>query len=592
MVILKRLFSETGLLDPVKFNLGINVVLGEYTRPKEERSELNGIGKSTLIRLIDYALLSDTTRHNYFNINQTKYDFLKDHSIVLELDIAGESYFIKRSFREPKTPQFGNNISHLQTYQENELRTILGNLLFGKDEYQGYFESNWFRTIIRFFIKDDINNYERKDPLKFSSSHINHFEAYLYNLFLLGLPNKAIGNYEEFKKKRNVINKQHKALSDKLKEETGKGIQQINSEIRVLDNKIRNIEIALSEYKFFQSYKDVEDELITLSGEISENLRKINLFRKRLDEYKQSYEYEIEIDKEKITRAYNEIKQVFGDSVEKTLESVFSFRKKISEGRERFLKGKEVELTTEIDKISNAISSLELRRSNLYKILDEKDALDSLKNNFGLLIDEKSKRERLSLSMDQLNRLDEEKSKLNINISNTVSEIRKEITEVDDQIVKLSNIFMEIVTAAIRVPIADEAVFDVRPYSKTNSPFKITIDVPKSEALGKTRLKILAYDLTVFFNIIQEGRNLPYFLIHDGMFHAIDKKTIIGILNHIQTTFLKHPQFQYIITANEDEISVPIDKIPFYGDFNFNISDCIIARYKDIPEGMIFKREF
>jgi len=236
MVILKRLFSETGLFDPVKFNLGINIVLGEYTRPKEERSELNGIGKSTLIRLIDYALLSDTTRSVYFNTNQTKYDFLKGHSIILELEIEGKSYFIKRSFSEPKTPQFGNDVSRLQTYQESELRTILGNLFFGKDEYQGYFESNWFRTIIRFFIKDDINNYERKDPLKFSSSYINKFEAYLYNLFLLGLPNKAIGNYEEFKKKRNEINKQHRGLSNKLKEETGKEIQQLNSEIRVLDS--------------------------------------------------------------------------------------------------------------------------------------------------------------------------------------------------------------------------------------------------------------------------------------------------------------------------------------------------------------------
>jgi uncharacterized protein YydD (DUF2326 family) len=592
MVILKRLFSETGLFDPVKFNLGINIVLGEYTRPKEERSELNGIGKSTLIRLIDYALLSDTTRRSYFNTNQTKYDFLKDHSIILELEIEGKSYFIKRSFSEPKTPQFGNDVSCLQTYQENELRTILGNLFFGKDEYQGYFESNWFRTIIRFFIKDDINNYERKDPLKFSSSHINNFEAYLYNLFLLGLPNKAIGNYEEFKKKRNEINKQHKGLSNKLKEETGKEIQQINSEIRVLDNKIRNLEKALDEYKFLQSYKDVEDELVKLSGEISENLRKINLFKRRLDEYKQSYEYEIEIDKEKITRAYSEIKQVFGDSVKKTLEDIFSFRKKISEGRERFLKSKEVELTTEIDKITDSISSLETRRSDLYKMLDEKKALDSLKNNYSLLIEEKSKRERLNLSINQLDKLDEEKSKLNVKISNTVSEIRKEITKVDDQIGKLYTIFLEIVTAAIRVTNIDEVVFDIRPYSNTNSPFKITIDVPKSEALGKTRLKVLAYDLTVFFNIIHEERNLPYFLIHDGAFHAIDKKTIIGLLNYIHTEFLKHPKFQYIITANEDEIDVPSDKIPFYGDFNYNISDCIIARYKDIPEGMIFKREF
>lgn len=498
MVILKKLYSETGLFDAVKFKEGINIVLGEYTKPKEERSEINGIGKSTLVRLIDYALLSDSTRNKYFNINRSKTRFLEGHSITLELDIDGETHFIKRAFDEPRTALFGKDLSKLQAYHERELGTILGNLFFGKDDYQGYFEPEWFRRLIRFFIKDDKSNYIRRDPLKFSSSHINDFEAYVYNLFLLGLPNSSVGKFDEFRKNRDDLTKQSKSLSKKLKEETGKEIEQINSEIRLLDNKIRSLEKAMSEYKFLESYKDVESELVKLTSEISEKLRQINLFNRQLNEYKQSYEYEIEIDRDKISRIYGEIRKVFGDTVRKTVDEVFAFRKQIAEGRERFLKSKEVELTTEIDKLTSSISSLEVRRSDLFKLLDEQKALDSIKSNYSLLIEDKTKKERLSLSIGQLNKLDDEKNKLTEQISNTITEIKREISNVDEQINKLYSIFLEIVAATVRVPDLKEVVFDVRPYSNMRTPFRITIDVPKSDALGKSRLKVIAYDLTVF----------------------------------------------------------------------------------------------
>ena len=52
MVILKKIYSETGLFDGVEFKSGINIIQGIYTKRDNESKDLNGIGKSTLIRLI------------------------------------------------------------------------------------------------------------------------------------------------------------------------------------------------------------------------------------------------------------------------------------------------------------------------------------------------------------------------------------------------------------------------------------------------------------------------------------------------------------------------------------------------------------
>lgn len=593
MVILKQLYSETELFDKlfdkVTFRQGINIIQGVYTRSEKERSGLNGIGKSTLVRLIDFALVSDSTRNHDFDIK--RYNFLKRHSVVLEFEVEGISYFIKRAFDNPRKPKFGTDIYSLESYEEAELRTILGNLFFGRSDYDGYFESTWFRNLINFFIKDDINNFRREDPLKFVDHHTKHFENYSYNLFLLDLPNKSITDFAGLEGDIKELKTHKSKVISRLEDETGKKIEEMHSQIRLLDDKINSFEKSIKDYKFLELYTDIENELIDISVSISSLLKKRTLLRRKLNECKRSYEYEIEFDEARVVKIYSESWGVFGDIIKNKLDDVILFRKRLADNRKRFIKNKELELNSEISNISLEISSLEKRRSDLYKILDEKKALDIIKNTYRLLIEEKTRKERLLTSISQVNLLDEDIHKKNKEINNIKLDIPKEMNSVQDKINKISSLFVEIVKETIHVSGMRKVIFDIKPQPKSSSPLNISIDIPKSKALETIRSKILAYDLTVFFNIIESKRKLPHFLIHDGIFHGIGIKTIVRILNFIHSKNLQFPNFQYIITINEDRF-VPDDKKEIYGNYNFNLSDCIIATYKDIPEEMIFKREY
>lgn len=589
MVILKRLYSETGLFDEVKFGLGINLIKGVYTKTPAEMTELNGIGKSTLIRLVDFVLLSEEGKR-FFDVK--KHEFFKEHSVTLEFEIDGKAYFIRRGFSDPNKVSFGNTLETLEEYTVVDLRIVLGGLVFGKDGYKGAYENAWFRSLMKFFIKDDINHHERKDPLKFVSAHISNFETYVYNLFLLGLPNLSVNDFAVLKTKADDLHKMRSRITRRITEETGKKLGEINSEIDVLDRKIAAFQDSLAKYEFLSSYEDVEKELISISSEVSGLLRKLTPIEKKLAEYHKSYEYEIEIDSKKISRLYSEVKEVFGDAVKKQLDDIVSFRKKLAENRKRFLSSRETSLSTEIEELKNKISVIEKRRSALYRVLDEKNALDSLKNTYQLLIEEKAKKEKLVGSIDSLRKIDEDLLILNKLRSEAVSDISSELNGVQEQIKSIRSLFLDIISASINVENMKEAVFDIRPSPNMGSPLAFDIDVPKSEALGKQRLKVLAYDLTVFFNLIENGRILPYFLVHDGVFHGIGIKTIVKVLNLVNSKFLQNPIFQYIITANENEILIPDNKKSVYGEYSFDIDEATIATYKDIPEEMIFKREY
>ena len=118
------------------------------------------------------------------------------------------------------------------------------------------------------------------------------------------------------------------------------------------------------------------------------------------------------------------------------------------------------------------------------------------------------------------------------------------------------------------------------------------MEIPKDDALGQSRLRLIAYDLMVFLHNIRTSRNLPDFIAHDGVFHGIANNTRVNTLNYIYHQFLSSPKFQYLVTFNEDEIYIPEDKESVYGKYEFDWKSMIVAEFSDSPNEMIFKRAF
>lgn len=129
MITLKCLYSETKLFDRIDFKSGINIVLGKYAG--SDRS-VNGIGKSTLVRLLDFAFLSSP---NKGSLNLRKAPFLLEHSVSLDFFIDGKPFKITRNFGNDNEIYFGHRDSNLVAYSLRELKIILGDKLFLRGTY-------------------------------------------------------------------------------------------------------------------------------------------------------------------------------------------------------------------------------------------------------------------------------------------------------------------------------------------------------------------------------------------------------------------------------------------------------------------------
>jgi len=590
-----KLHSETDLLlAPVIFEPGINIIRGKYSGTKEEKG-INGIGKSSLVRLINYAFLSDIAEKRF---SQTKYDFLRkeNHNIILEFKIAGLSYYIKRYFVKKDMVLFGKKLSDLEEYSKSELKGVLVNLFFPTENNEIFFKGNKFSTIMDFFIKDDLENQKRSDPLNFLTYNANAKDLAIYNFFLLNLPTKNLIRFDELAKEYEGFNKTIKGLEDKIKIDTGKSMQEFKSDRLKIETSISLLEKSLKDYKFLDNYKVIEGQLIDYTSQINEKIKDYNSYNQKYKKVKDSFQYNPEVDTRQIKKLYNEVKSTFGDIVSKTLDQITEFKKEIIENRNKFLIAKETQLHKAIEDTLNDISKIEIKRSELYKRLEEKGALESIKNTYEQLTVEKTRLATILELVKQVDELQEMLGNLDVTISEVKRDILTEIKKYDKVINNFRKLFLEILENAIFLDEENPNGYfgiSLNPNSNRNQlPFKIDVEIPKADALGQSRLKLVAYDFMVFLNNINSSRQFPDFIIQDGVYHGISVNTKIKSLNFIYHQCLANPNFQYIVTFNEDEIYIPIEKQASIGKFDFEINEHVIADYEDIPSKMIFKRDF
>jgi len=581
MITLKRIYSETNLFNEVCFKEGLNIILGKYS---SQRKEINGIGKSTLVRLIDYCLLSQIAKNKFFNIK--KFPFLEGHNVVLEFYLEDKSYFIKRWF-DKKNILFGNTDgSNVNEYSEKELKSVLSEIFF-KTYDSIYYDSKWFRSLIKFFIKDDLNHQDRKVPYNFVHPSTPKNLVIVYNFYLIGLPNKNLYQLEQLKQELKEINKVRNKIVDGLEEETGKSIQELQSELKEIKEKVQMLELALTEYDFIDTYKDIEDRISYLTNEISKKLVEIQQLQKKLDLIQESYSVRIEVDIDEAVKFYNILSTQLGGLLKKTLEDIINFRKAIADNRRKYLAEREREIKDNLNKAWEDYRKLEKERQKLYKILDSKGNFDIIKDTYQKLLDEATAYKHIENIMKEIDKWSNKILQLEEEISELYFTIVKELQDNKERISDLSLSFRNTIRNCAAT--SEGSYLAIEATQKKENPIDIKIDIPKSLSYGREKLKILVYDLTLFREILMHERPVPHFLIHDGVLHGIDMKTKIRILNSSYKLLEEfNNNAQYILTFNEGDI---IDG--YEGEkLLFELDDHIIVKYEDNPERMIFRREF
>jgi len=582
---LVSLSSPSGLFKDIVFKDGLNIILGKYSKSGKD---INGIGKTTIINLIDYCLLSNGVKSEFFS---EKYSFLKSEKVKLDFKIGTNNYSIERGFEDKKQVYFRVNNESPKEYVDSDLRLILGSEM-GREQ-SGVYEPLWFRTLVSFFVQND-HNFSARD-----ASNVQKFtvgkrqpELLTYIFLLLGIDNSLIWSFDNSSVELKNLRADQSRIKKQIVEQTGKSVDDFRGECDSVSRRVEKLENGLDSYEFDENSADLEGKLQALNKQIS-TLNKEHLgLTNKFSDIQESLEIDVDVDPNAIANFYSAINTEFSDFIRKSLNEVLEFRQEISSNRSKFLKEREALYQERLNAIKSKVVSLEKERAQVYKMLDEKSAFDALKSAYTNLIEEKSRLSSQLTYIEQLDHIEGSIAGKKSEVGNTVADIVSEKDSSSDIIDEIKDVFLDLVENSVDVDSSDiNPYFNIEFKANQNSPVKLHLEVPRGSSLGKGRFKILAFDLTVFITSVKRETNFPSFLIHDGVFHAIAHKTRIKFLNYINRKLNSLNGVQYIVTVNEDEIIFPENEA-ISVDLDFDLSEKTLITLEDKPESMLLGKEF
>jgi len=409
---------ESEPIQDIDFKIGLNII-----SDKKDEQDGNGIGKTTVLKAIDFCLGGDlniiyTDPENKNNVNQKVKDFLAINHITAKLTLTADGNFnnqnakaimIERRFLAGTKQQIKVNGEPVQA---KDFTNYLGNLMLDlKTE-----KKPTFKQVIAHSIR--YKNERIENCLKILGGPSNQ-QAVYESLYLYMLFGNEIYKYNGDSNK-NLEMQQLKALDNALKLIlNGDNLNQLETQLKLNSQRISEVQEKVDVIKFNDNYQEDIDNLSLLNSEINQEIQKLeglkyrkSLIEKNLEALKSNV---FEEDEQKLKLLYEEFVSMFNmGASHDVFENLVNYHNSMNENKAIFLEKDLVELNQKVEKSTQWINTFQAEIKQL-----------ETKFNSSLSFEDY---ERLTL---ELNNLHEDKGSLETRI--------KEISRIEGEIAILKN---------------------------------------------------------------------------------------------------------------------------------------------------------
>lgn len=348
---------------PVTFTTGLNVVLAERTDASTPKDTRNGLGKSTLIDIIDFCLGSRATKGKGLIIEP-----LESWAFTIDITLAGNRVKAKRSIAKhnrividgPTTgwieqPDLDDKTGE-RIFNWERWKTLLGWSQFGLPRTNDPFKYKpSYRSLISYFIRREPDAYI--DPFRHFRQQ-QTWDIQLHIAYLLGLNWEYASQWQDLKDQVEGIKAIDKAIKTGVMEGVVGSVGELEAQRIQLEQEVEIAEDALNSFKVHPQYEGIQAEADRITSELHEHTNRNVSDRRRLTRYQASITEEKPPNPIALEKLYKESGLVFSDAIKRTLYEAKEFHEKIVFNRRDFLQ-------TEIERIEQAINEREGRIKQL-----------------------------------------------------------------------------------------------------------------------------------------------------------------------------------------------------------------------------------
>ena len=546
---LKRLNikGKSGVIREISFKKGLNLIVDETPENPNQQTTGNNVGKTTVLRLIDYCLGSkgdniykDTEFSN--QPNTTIENFLIDKEVLITIELVedlddddSETVIIERNFlKRSKKVQKINS----EKYTDNKkFGAVLKKLIF-KTEV----EKPTFRQIISKNIRIEKDRMDKIVRVLGGFGKKEEYEALF--LFWLGV------NTDKSAEKNNLLveKKREKSFRRRLKKEGELAL--IEQQLAFYNDKISELEIQKSNFNLNLNLDKDIDKLNKVKlnlNRISTEISRLETRRELILESKTDLEKEYSnIDTEQIRNLYSKAQSLISN-IQVSFEETLKFHNDLISEKIKYITNELPELEKKLKSLKTDFIKYRKQEDNLTAVIQKSGIAEDL----GEIIAELNKQyerkgnleeqKRLWITSDEkIRRIEDELQLINDDITSNDDLIKNRVTQFNKYFTKMS-----------------EKLYDenyILTPTQSNSGYDLNVtNIEGNPSTGKKKGQIAAFD----FAYIQFADDLEikclHFILHDQLENIHDNQlnTLVEVAESLNG--------QYIVPILRDKVPANID---------------------------------
>lgn len=565
MIKIQKLYSEPVIFSPIKFNYGLNIIMGEASENSDKKI---GVGKSVCIEFINFCLLKEFKSSRLSLIPKNVIN--TEAEIKLDILINSHQLTIIRSISNSDHIVILKNKERIIFDKINDAKDFLNNLY-----YENYTSNNsiiGLRTLLHPIIREEKSEF--KDIIQCFDTNKRIPLDYTPHLFLFDI---SINLYTSIRETASKIEKKNTYIRETKKIITKNNqltITKAKARLNELEGEVAKLNNSVEHLKNNESFDLIQKEIVTIEDKLRKLREKQKSIRFQIKQIETLPEVE-NIPTDDISIVFNNFKQGLGDMIERSINEVVEFKNKIDDFRKYLVNEQLESLRHELTEINDQLNILDEEYSQKVSLLDTNgNLLRDLKTSLNIFNTKNKDYNELRVLISNYDEATREKKKLTTTKSQLTTKLDDNISNIKET--TINSFSKSILDAHEKIMGNREAFFDIEVKNKTNVkyPIEFILRIQDDGSHTTDRMRVFIYDISLLLNEYTRKKH-PLFLIHDNLFDK-DDDSLEKSLNYIFDQAINSVfKFQYILTLNRDLV----DSIVKKQKLRFNVEDYKVASF-------------
>lgn len=544
---IKRVWSDLPSFKAASFEAGFNVVLADTVEDSAETESTNGLGKTTLLRIIHFCLGSDLSRDKTLN-----HPDLASVTFGLDFEMDGRLVSVSRNTSSNKKVTVDRSVLESSNFDFEKVDGNRG--VISIDDWKSLLSEHFFpftkvnkpntyqpsfRDIAAYLIR--VGKSAFTDP-QIAFQNQSGASKRMNISFLLGLNWGLQRSIHEQIENRSRLKEASKVQETAELSGAQKTIGELEAERVALETQLKKKKAEVESFNVREDYRQLEGRLNAVDSRLHEAINE-NFSDARLRDYYMESTSEVpEADSERPLAILQGAGALFKEEALREIDAVASFHEQVYRNRKEFLRGEVSRLNHAIAAREGEVDRLSGEKQRLLSSLKSSGAIETLIELQRNYTDLNARHEVLLSQIEARKSLDRRGDEISVSIARDKSLLKNDLEDRREAVDEVRALFAEYTQALYGRP--GRLSVDV---GKEGYSFSFVIDREGSD--GVDQMVVFCFDLTVASVWAGRGKGLPV-LVHDSaLFADVDPRQTAAALKLAAENSAKYG-FQYICCLN------------------------------------------